>query len=725
MPEATKTIHAKASTTPERHLVRRAWGLIQAGSYRGAARLLRGHDDKDLNTALPARLAANLEALRVSRPEVARVLAEAGPLVALQRYPLTQTPSGAPAIEGVTQTSDPRAAAAAVLKKAEEATAAGEPFLFADVGDGYLLVAVAASRRTFVLWQQQAVWVVERDPYLLLVCLMLHDWTGPDGPIADPRFMWHVGGDAVDAFVEECRGDTMLPPPTMALGRTRCTEEALLRLKELRAWTAERTQVCSKEISAYYDDDPSWRMVAGTAGTSRRPRVLLITSRFTTVLQYSTADSAQAFEAMGWDTRTVIEPSDIHRSTRLSILQALNDFKPDLVFSIDSLRSHIPGVFPPQLPHVCWIQDQLPRLTSAEAGASIGRRDFVLSMVTPMYTGQWGYPARQMIDVPKLTRPPVRPTEWVCDGDDLVYVSNASQRVEALVEGFASGSLERACAETMVAAYGRGESLPTWWHVGRIVDAVAGRRGERVVDQARAQLVNRLFLPLNNALYRQQALGWVADAAEDLGLTLAIYGNGWAEHPDFAAYARGPVAYGPDLEALTRRSKINLQIIPSFCLHQRLLDGLVAGGFFLVREHASDRLMPPLLSVLDPSSESTAQALAVAGPRRAELERLLKGAECLTDLGMPVDPVAWVRTCQRGRLMDTSGAALPEADAVLFDDAAGLRERLERFIYDAPARRLVADAQRRSVEGRLSYEAGLGRALGRIAGQLVQSEGGG
>ena len=44
-------------------------------------------------------------------------------------------------------------------------------------------------------------------------------------------------------------------------------------------------------------------------------------------------------------------------------------------------------------------------------------------------------------------------------------------------------------------------------------------------------------------------------------------------HPDFAPFARGPVKYGPELEALTRRSKINFTLEPFFSVsHQRLVD---------------------------------------------------------------------------------------------------------------------------------------------------------
>ena len=52
--------------------------------------------------------------------------------------------------------------------------------------------------------------------------------------------------------------------------------------------------------------------------------------------------------------------------------------------------------------------------------------------------------------------------------------------------------------------------------------------------------------------------------------------------------------YGPDLEALTRRSKILLQLEPYACYtHQRMLDALLAGGFTLVRSHPINTLRDP------------------------------------------------------------------------------------------------------------------------------------
>src|SRR4030095_12213459 len=121
-----------------------------------------------------------------------------------------------------------------------------------------------------------------------------------------------------------------------------------------------------------------------------------------------------------------------------------------------------------------------------------------------------------------------------------------------------------------------------------IVRDVQAARGVTLAPDETLAVNKWLTHPFHDALYRPQGLRWARAGAKELGLSLGLYGNGWDAHPEFARCARGPIAYGDELRDLTRRSAINLQIVPSLCLHQRLLDGLAAGGFFLVRENPND-----------------------------------------------------------------------------------------------------------------------------------------
>ena len=707
--------------------VREAWGLIQIGEYGDAAALLAEADPLDTAAAVPARLARNLVAMKRHRPQVLRRLVRANLLEALQRYPLQVTPAGVAVPSTVNQDGrilllaggpDPVAAARETVDKLATRIEAGDALAIVDLADGHVLTQLAARPPQLLLSMQQAIDIVEPDPHLVTACLMLHDWGGANGPIVHPRFEWFVGPKAVEEFAHRFTFDPMVTPRTM-VGREQRRELVAQAQLEAAEQLADQGKDWARRIEEHYKH---FECNSLTVGTSYRPKVLLLTSRFTSVLKYSTADCEHAFKKLGWRTRTLIEPTDTHRMTTAALRQAIATFKPDLVFGIDVLRSHLQLKMPERLPFVCWIQDQLAKLTNVEAGQSIGPRDFVLSMVGPMYTQQWGYPQRQMIDVPKLTRSPQRPAKWDSLGHDLTYVSSASQQVADLLEQSAHHPVLAEASRRIVAVYEQGGNLPTMGHIGEVVDQVCADQQRPLAPADRAMTVNHLCLPLNNALYRQQALRWVADIADDLDLDFALYGPGWDQHPEFARFAKGPVEYGADLEKLTRDSKINLQIIPSFCLHQRLLDGLVAGGFFLVREHPTDVLMPRLLQLLDDDSQTVAEALEAAGDRRGELEALLKDARHLTDLGMPIDLVSWLRCGQRGELLNTSGSALPRLDKISFSDSASLRTRIERFIKDPAARRYVAGQQRQSVEHRLSYTAGLRRALARIGRLLSESD---
>jgi hypothetical protein len=237
-------------------------------------------------------------------------------------------------------------------------------------------------------------------------------------------------------------------------------------------------------------------------------------------------------------------------------------------------------------------------------------------------------------------------------------------------------------------------------------------------------VVNLFWQKLNNHLFRQQSLQWVAELAQRRGWQFGLFGRGWEKHPQFAKFARGFVKPGADLENLVRSTRINLHLEPYACFtHPRLLNGLFAGGFFLVRDNPFNDLSVKLARFLsenfDPSVETSQDARRAIEPaRRAELEAVL--AQC-APLGEQADTVQWVRNWQRAGLLPDGRQPMPHLAEVAFADGATLEARIEQFTADAPLRRRIAEAQRNELESRLSYEAGLTRMCRRI-GQLLKEE---
>ena len=384
---------------------------------------------------------------------------------------------------------------------------------------------------------------------------------------------------------------------------------------------------------------------------------------------------------------------------------------------------------------VSWVQDHMPHLMREETGRAVDERNFVLTFAPPLFVETYAYPAEQVIDMPMMVtrdRPAV-PAERVAGrlgrGDDLVYVSNVSGRPETLAAETADradpADRERVdlLGRRLIEHYRAGGGVPTYWHLRQWIESAEAEAGREPGVDWLGKQVQALWNPLNSALYRQQALGWAADAAEAMGLTLAVYGQGWEGHPRFGRYARGVVENGPALERLHHQTRINLNLEPYACFtHQRLLDGVSSGGFFLVREHPTDTLIPRLSRFLrehsSPGADTAEAVRAALDARQAEgFERLLAEARCVSwDAGG--DAVRQVRCWERAGVVTDDDEALPHLAAVSFDGAASCRALIERYIGDDGARAAVSVAMRDHVAGRLTFEAQMRRVLDEVAGRL-------
>jgi hypothetical protein len=467
--------------------------------------------------------------------------------------------------------------------------------------------------------------------------------------------------------------------------------------------------------------------------------------------------------------------------------QRLANFKPDLIFQIDHHRHEHPEIFPPNLPFVCWIQDHMEQLMTPQAGGRIGARDFVLTDAGPLYVHNYGYPGRQIIAMPKLTAPPaLLPREDleagleanghrnadknVCTTDknlhatdknlhatdenlhatdknvraanrvgsslhnDLVYISNNTRSPQALLDvllheardNAAEKALLTECWRRLVELHDAGETVPNYVDVCRFLGELADEMGIAVPEARFTELARVVNHPVCDALYRQQVLGWAAAAAQKLDLKMALYGKGWEDHPEFSAFARGPITPGRELHETTRRAAINFQISPYLCLHQRLLDGISAGGFFLVRRHMADVAPQAMLDLLETHCGShvtrVEQARACTPPPvRDRFERLLKECQrCLCFSGTE-DPIEAIRAFEEARLLQAGIGVLPHLDDISFSSPADLQRCIERYAGASDLRERVILAQRQSIVERFTYASAMRRAVRRM-GEILSTE---
>jgi len=173
-----------------------------------------------------------------------------------------------------------------------------------------------------------------------------------------------------------------------------------------------------------------------------------------------------------------------------------------------------------------------------------------------------------------------------------------------------------------------------------------------------------------------------------------------------------------------RGARINLQLEPFACFtHPRLPTGLLAGGFFLVRDHPFDRLPQELLDFVDanfdPSVRNVEDARQFIDPaKRRDLEAMLVKCQCIAE---QVDPIDAVRGWQDSQLLIPGQPPLPMLNDVTFNSRQTMDDRIQYFLAHPKQRSETAAVQREALEPRLSYTAGLKRMI-RTVGRLIETE---
>ena len=253
--------------------------------------------------------AKNLAALKVHRPAIHDLLVEVPDDV---RFGIAPSSSGAltilarnadgSAFSLAAGGGDPAAGAAQVVGQLKKQILAGEAIALCGAGDGYVMAQLAAVKVNRFLGMEQALFLLEPEARILLLCLMIHDFTGPSGPIEQDRVRWFVGpnwsGDLADAL----EADPYLGLPGVSIAQGPRGAEARSALQSLTARVLENDKQIAQELANYYHLLGPSELADILAGKARRrPRVMLLTTRFSTVLQYSMRDAARGFEEAGWD----------------------------------------------------------------------------------------------------------------------------------------------------------------------------------------------------------------------------------------------------------------------------------------------------------------------------------------------------------------------------------------------------------------------------------------
>ena len=338
--------------------------------------------------ALATRDAKLAERLRASAPIHQLLVNAAGNAVLLGRQMGEE-------IEVIPELVSPSSADSAV-KQLCPAGMLTQPALVAGIERGWLWqrLYAAPSAAPGVPGHRLALYFLEKQIDRVWTALHLHDRRSM---LADLRVRLFVGEDAYGQFRHSLLDQPSIPWPRQSITVGKSIWPAGGSLEQtLGEATLSASQIIEhnrRDLADHYAGR-SPAAIAEQLLSGKPLRVLGITSRYTTFLQYSMRDWLAAFERMGHTTQLLIETLDHEHLGPIRPGQVCAEFKPDLILIIDHYRREFPSL-PVEVPCVMWVQDQLPHLFSPAGGSAQGMLDYCLGFARLRMISDCKYPANR------------------------------------------------------------------------------------------------------------------------------------------------------------------------------------------------------------------------------------------------------------------------------------------------------------------------------------------
>jgi len=479
------------------------------------------------------------------------------------------------------------------------------PYVVEGLDPPWLLMRLVELTTPSKLGYRPRITVIQADPGELLDGLALADLREL---LADPRVELFVGPDASDRMKATMRGrfafglvGEFARLPTVRTAASPPVEQALRTVQAEQQATADR--LASQVAAIYEGRDRAWwaRRYAEAASGGEPLRVLIPTTRFSTYIQHASRDLAEALVETGCSVEVLDEPDDCSKFSSIAFLTALQRLRPDLVILINYTRANAEGVFPPQLPFVCWIQDIMWQQLDPQVAERQTDMDFLVGHLFPDLFDHFGYPRRNALAAPmvvcsrKFHDGPVDPALRKRHECEIAYVGHQSEPPEVQRERvLAELSGDAAIRQAVESMYPMIEQIA----VDPMATPSAVRRLAKLVqetlsdtqldDRGVTRLLKLWILPMADRIHRHQSLGWAAELAERRGWRLNIYGRGWDRHPRLAAYAKGELPHGEPLRASYQAATVHLHMTIHSMWHQRVFECLLSGGLPLCRRKVQD-----------------------------------------------------------------------------------------------------------------------------------------
>jgi spore maturation protein CgeB len=378
-----------------------------------------------------------------------------------------------------------------------------------------------------------------------------------------------VGSDAAGELVRGVVDNLDQAVPELGIG---VSAEARRQVLQQRLHKLSRAPELFAALERRYLEHPE-RLRAVLQERRRPLKIMVMTSRYTTVLQHVARDLAEGFEQLGHEISVLSEERAGEGMIAFRTAERLLQLEPDLVFLLDHIRPEYAGLLPSGLPVVTWVLDELPALKDPAAIAQLGSLDLAYGFNGAVERSfrAIGYP--HVDQLPFAVNPArYQPEPPQADAHGIAFTTHIGQFSQDPVgaPGLNSVLARRFDAEPDIPL-----EMP---RIEPILQAAMAELGLAASAEASRHLAYHGL-----QLARQQDRERVAQRIVRAGLPLSVYGLGWDAMPEFKAMAGGVVPPGPELRRVYRKHRAVLHINRGCNIHPRVLETMCSGGLVIAR----------------------------------------------------------------------------------------------------------------------------------------------
>lgn len=301
-----------------------------------------------------------------------------------------------------------------------------------------------------------------------------------------------------------------------------------------------------------------------------KPKILFLTSRFTTALQYHVKDCIITAEDMNLETELNIEKDRLGRgASRVALIRRIAEFKPDIIFILDHFRHEyslcMEGL--DEIIWVSWVQDPLPQIFSEETVKKQKENDVVISCF-----GQWEKFEKLRYNEDRLIRYPLVAShkiyhpyvlsetermQYECDVCMVCHACDAEGHAKRFIEGFTGET--RLFVQDLYQSYinyvrAVNQVFRKVEEFQLFIQEFAKRfYGCGVEAGFAGSIADDMWRNLSPRLYRGLTADWLIDA----GYTnIKLWGREWKDNEKYKPYAMGTAENGETLSKILQASKI-------------------------------------------------------------------------------------------------------------------------------------------------------------------------